>query len=221
MIEIFNNIKKQIKISESKRGYDEILNRVIWWLDGRSTKEKLLLLDYLIDVLLEDICSSGVVKPLISRHASPFINCFPTYCFDKNGSAINIRTEEKIEVDLSKTRIYVCPWNKLRIPDNLFNLMKKPFTYDKNNHFSDFYSDINLCHVYNGNHSIHIGNYLKEGKITSEICHTELLYPNCRTDGLFWYDVHSGQKIMNVDDFRLAAVYSLAKMRYYLRKRGN
>ena len=43
-----------------------------------------------------------------------------------------------------------------------------------------------------------------------------LLYDNCYTDGLKWYNLHTNEVIDTVEDFRLAAIFELAKKRYML-----
>lgn len=77
--------------------------------------------------------------------------------------------------------------------------------------------DIDLCHVYNGNHSIHIGTYLKKSEIESEVCRTELLYSHCHTNGEYWYNSHTGKIISKVNDFRIAALYYAAQIRYKIK----
>ena len=95
-------------------------------------------------------------------------------------------------------------------------LFNKDFAYDKVNHYSYYYDDIDLCYVYNGNHSINAGRYYKKGKIISVCCNMTLLYDNCYTDGLKWYNLHTNEVIDTVEDFRLAAIFELAKKRYML-----
>ena len=55
---------------------------------------------------------------------------------------------------------------------------------------------------------------LTKGKITSEEYDLPLLYPNLKTDGTDWFNAHTDEKITPVSDFRFAAVFTLAKMRY-------
>ncbi len=214
LIEYF---RKKMNSAEIRRSYDEIVKTSKVWINGKTSAEQILILNYVIDVLIEDICASCAADVLKKPTASPFTQCIPCFYTDENGDTINIDTGTETMVDLSCAKLYVCPWKKERTVKNLLDLYNKSFIYDETNHSSNFYTDINLCHVYNGNHSIHIGSYLKKGVIKSDICQTELLYPHCVTDGLYWYNSHTGAKTSNVTDFRLAAVYSIARLRYELK----
>lgn len=220
----FTKVKKEQELfdrevlPDAKESYNEILNLTDIWLKSGSKNEKISLLDYLINTILEDICTSHIAQLLYHKEPpADMKNFIPDYFFDEIGNEISIYTNKNIEVDLSKTRIYVCPWHKTRLHDSLLNLYKNPFNYDKSNHFSYFYTDFNLCYVYNGNHSIHAGIYYKKGMIVSKVCKTELLYPHCKTDGRFWYNLHTGEKLMPVYDFRFAAVFSIAQIRNKIR----
>lgn len=57
------------------------------------------------------------------------------------------------------------------------------------------------------------GRYYKKGKILSDEADTALLYPHINTDGVYWYNAHTNQIIDSVSDFRLAAVFLVAKMK--------
>lgn len=205
--------RKKMNSAEIRKSYDEIVKTSKVWINGKTSAEQVLILDYVIDILIEDICSSCTADVLKKPTASPLTQCIPCFCTDENGDTICIDTGIKTNVDLSCAKLYVCPWKKERTVKNLLNLYNKSFIYDETNHSSNFFTDINLCHVYNGNHSIHIGNYLKKGIIKSNVLQTELLYPHCVTDGLCWYNLHTGAKIACVTDFRLAAVYTIASLR--------
>lgn len=209
--------RKKMNSAEIKMSYDEVVKTSKAWINGKTKAEQIIILDYVIDVLIEDICSSCAANVLKKPTSSPFTQCIPCFCTDENGNTICIDTGMKTAVDLSCAKLYVCPWEKERTVKNLLDLYNKSFIYDETNHLSNFYTDINLCHVYNGNHSIHIGSYLKKGIIKSNVLQTELLYPNCVTDGLCWYNLHTDKDMGEVTDFRLAAIYSIARTRYEIK----
>lgn len=214
---IINSVQKIFykgKLPNGKVSFNEILDLTNTWIEDGSKEEKILLLDYLINTILEDICISRIAKFLYHDESPTDMNNFiPCYFIDETGNEISIYTNENIEVDLSKTITYTCAWNKTRLHDSLLNLYRNSFKYHEYNHFSYFFTDINFCYVYNGNHSIQAGLYYKKGVIISRVCKTELLYPHCKTDGLFWYNSHTGEKLMPVIDFRFAAVFSIAQIR--------
>lgn len=208
------NIADKMSPMVVQRSYNEVLKLANIWIEKGSKDEKVTLLNYLIDSILEDICTSHIAQILYNKE--PPINMedlVPLQLFDELGNEISICTNKKIEVDLSKSKVYVCPWNKSRLHDILLTLYKTSFKYDESNHLSYFFTDLDFCWVYNGNHSICAGIYYKKGTIISEICDTKLLYLHCKTDGQFWYNLHTGEKLMPVYDFRFAAAFSIAQIR--------
>ena len=189
-------------------------------IHDKDDLEKIVILDYIIDILKIDICSSGIVEPFIIKPSSPYKFPFPFRIYDENENQIEIFCGQK-EITLENTDIYVRPWDTSRQFKNILNLKDKDFVYDKDNHYSYYYNDINLCYVFNGNHSINAGKYFKKGKIISTVCDITLLYHHCYTDGIHWYNSHTNNIITDVDDFRLAVIYQLAKKRYFIRNNIN
>lgn len=213
------NVEDEKKF-DYQHSYERLINLVNRYLDTYSQDEAVYILDYLISSILDDICTSVIVEPLITIPEGILLQPFPDHYYDENSKRHEIHTGNIKKVELSKCNIYVRPWNTEKTMDNLINLMKKDFEYKENNHFSYYYSEIDLCYVHNGNHSINAGRYLKKGKIISDELDITLLYPHCKTDGAYWYNSHTGNPIGKVDDFRLAAVYTLSRMRYDIRNKS-
>lgn len=195
------------------RSYFDIINTARIWTKNKSNDEKRLLLSYLIDTILDDICTEMIFQPLIFKAYSP-PNClmFPEM-YEVDGNKKTMLSDEIVDVDLSVGKVLTCPWNNERTPRNLLNIQNNDFKFKQDNHSSVYYTDIELCQVYNGFHSINAGRYLKKGIIKSNVFRFELLYANYITDGLYWYNAHNREKHSKVFDFRIAAVYSLARMR--------
>lgn len=205
--------KQHITYSESFRLVMECANN---YMENKSRDEQLILLDYIINSLKIDLCATGTVFPWYNQPTEPFNPPFPSRVYDEKENEIEI-FGAKTEVSLESSSIYVRPWNNNRAFDSIIYLSNKDFIYDKDNHGSYYYDDIDLCYVYNGNHSINAGRYYKKGKISSVTCNMVKLYEHCYTDGLNWYNAHTNQVIATVEDFRLAAIFEIAKKRYNLR----
>ena len=197
-----------------KKYHSKIMEVANSWIEkAENNEERILLLDYLIDTILADVCTGKLFLPLITHPKLPLPSPFPTDYYDPFGVCETIQTEETISVSLSgSTPVYLCPWNNERCAASLVKISKNKFVCD-DNHKAHFYTDIGLCHVYGGNHSINAGRYFKKGVIEATVCHTELLYPHCYTDGAYWHNFHTNEKLFRVSDFRFAAVYSLARIR--------
>lgn len=220
-----HGIAKGVAVPLEKLRYDEAMCIADIWLTGeygQTRERKIDILDYLIEVLLVELCSCGAVDPLINSQSEQYQNGyrwpFPMEFRISSGEWIKIFGDKKTEVDLATTKIYVHPWNNGRTVKNLFLLKDTEFVYDKNNHDTYYFTDLNFCYVYNGNHSINMGRYMKKGKIMSSVCDMEILYSRIRTDGKQWYYIDTGEVIRSyVDDWRLAAAFTFGQMRYEIR----
>lgn len=216
---------RKIAANLEKSRYDEIMFVANHWLNGKhgqTTEGKTDILDYLIDVLLVELCACGAVDPLINSRSLLYRNGlrapFPIEYLDQDGQQIKVYGEQTMEVELAKTKIYVHPWCNRKTVDVLALLKNSDFIYDEDNHISYYFTDLDFCYVYNGNHSINMGHYMKKGTIMSRICNTELLYRKIRTDGVKWYLRENNSIIRSdVEDYRLAAIFTFGQMRYELK----
>ena len=139
---------------------------------------------------------------------------FPDYFTDVMGKESSSWEQEETKINLKDVKVYLRPWSLTRTARNLFLVGRDGFHYKRQNHRARYYPEINLCYVYNGNHSINAGRYFQNGSIHAQVWRLNLLFPHCKTDGTAWYNSHTGQPIGPVSDFRLALVYSLAQMRW-------
>ncbi len=220
-------LKKQKRLSyeeerayQIQKSYNDIVDIAKANISGKALKEQLIVLDYLIRSITDEVCVLTANELLTQKTNGILPSPFPEICFDVSGNICNLRLEAKQLVDLSEVQVYVRPWNT----DRMFRILKTindcDFKYDVNNHSSVFYSDINLCYVYNGNHSINAGKYFKKGELMSKQFDMNTLYLNCKTDGLNWFDIHSGKVLCDVSDYRFAVIFTLAQLRSEL-KSGN
>lgn len=218
-------MEKRTAASLTKSRYDEIMSIADLWMNGKhgeTTEAKIDILDYLIEVLLVELCACGAVDPLINSSSKLYRNGyrapFPIKYLNQSGQEVKMYGDQTMEVDLANTKIYVHPWCNRRTADALQRLKNMDFIYDEDNHISYYFTDLNFCYVYNGNHSINMGRYMKKGKIMSYICDTELLYKKMRTDGVKWYLKENDFIIQpDVEDYRLAAIFTFGQMRYELK----
>ena len=99
--------KKKINNNQdlSNNSFDLLMNITENHIADKSKDEQILILNYLIDSLKIDICSSGIILPLIKQPVYPLQPPFPSAIKDKSNNLIEI-THETIEVRLSDTDIY-------------------------------------------------------------------------------------------------------------------
>lgn len=200
---------------DTELSYKNFIERVDDQLIGKAIDEKLLILNYLIDSVEIDMCSSAVLEPFIS-HCRPLLEPFPILFYD-NDEVIRVY-REKMNVSLSTSHVYVCPWSSKRQVSNILYLNKKDWVFDVSNHKSYYYSDLNLLYVYNGNHSINAGRYFKKGSVLAYEVDMIPLYKDCTTDGKALI-YKNNQAISDFSDFRLAVLFTLGKYRWEINHR--
>lgn len=197
-------------------GYSILMKNADAMIEGKSKEDQIFILTYIINVVIDDLCHSTASNVLQKENAGSVMHFMPTSYYNQQGESICIASGGKLDVNLSDANVYSYPYDKAKIVRSLFDLRDKPFVYDKNNHFADYYTDIDICHTHNGVHHIHMGKYYKKGIIKADVQRTELLYPHYTTDGQYWYETQTGNKT-KVEDFRIAVLFSLAQMRYNIK----
>lgn len=184
-----------------------------------SNSEKLILLDYVMDVIKIDMQSEYIVN-LFYQHSVNKLNPepFPFFYYDENGRKRELISGElQIKtISLKDDYVITCPWNIDRIKDNILNITKNGFKYFSNNHYSYYYSELDLCIVYNGYHSIASGIYNKNGNILAKVISIKPLFQHIKTDGAYFYNVYTDERLYWIEDFRIAVLFEIAKMKYNL-----
>lgn len=143
----------------------------------------------------------------------PFFSSF----YNEDGNTLSFSdSSKKVNVNLSSTKIYLHPWNNDRTSESLVNISGNDFVYNKNNHFAIYYPYINLCYVTCGNHSINAGRYFRKGSIVADEFNLTACFPHIKTDGCYWFNAHTNEPLIPVDDYRFAAIFTIAKMKYEL-----
>lgn len=123
-------------------------------------------------------------------------------------------------IDLKESDVIVLPWNRDRFNNAIIGLKNQDFKYDKLNHMAYYYQELDICFVYNGLHSISAGVGYEKGEISASLVKIDKLFDKIYTDGLFWYNSHTDEKLVTmhgdikVQDFRIAILFELARMKY-------
>lgn len=186
----------------------------------KEEQDKIIILDFMLDVIRNDLQYDVLTTILYSSECfSREINfLFPIYYYDELGNKFNTYPNEKTyrNVDLSKDCILVIPWDRERLRNSIKNIFRNEFEYHDSNHLSYYFTHIDICHAYNGLHSISAGVGHKKGFIKAVECDISKLFNHIYTDGESWYNCHNNDKLDDVFDFRVAILYELAKIKYNL-----
>lgn len=206
--------------------HEHLLREYCRYSEGLNTADKIFLLDYLIDTILDDVCTQRTAEPLFEFTSPPNGYPFPVEYYDANGERREILSSGTVKIDLADVHVLSCPYSYGKLFANLLNIRDNGFIDNAGARRTVYYfTDVDLCFVADGNHSINAGRYLRKGGIAVGFFDIPLLYPHLYTDGAFWYNSHTEEYLYGkqeprrsvCDDFRLAAVYTLARERHGLR----
>lgn len=208
-------------VQSSRSFYHTIQLAEIWLEEEKNAEDKIVLLDYLLTVIREDLQSDVLTTIIYSKeHFDKELPAlmFPYQYFDKN------RNEHKVgesefpvkEVNLATDCVLVMPWDRSRFKNTIKELKNRSF-HQSGNHLARYYSHIDVCYVYNGLHSTGAAIGHKKGKLKAYLVDVSKLFDHLHTDGEYWYNSHTNEAYkMKVFDFRFAILYELAKMKYRL-----
>lgn len=166
--------------------------------------------DMQYDILTTIFYSENYFKKRIS-------NLLPSSLYNELGEKISLHTKENKELDLAKDCVIVLPWNRERMINSILYFKKHKFQYDELNHYGYYYKDLNFSYVYNGIHSTTGGIGYQQGKITVPIIDVSKAYEHLYTDGCKWYNRHTKEVLLNVQDFRVAILYELNRLKSKLK----
>ncbi|MBP2071393.1 hypothetical protein J2Z80_000907 [Thermoanaerobacterium butyriciformans] len=183
-----------------------------------------MILDYMLSVIREDLKYDMLTNILYRekwfdkdlRIPLPF----PYYYYNEEGIRFSIyeTDAEKKAIDLSNECVLVFPWHREKMRESIKNIGRNEFIYQKNNHKAYYFSPVNICFVYNGMHSIAAGVGFKKGHIKATEYDVSKLYDHVYTDGVWWYNRHSNQRLDDLLDFRIGIIYEISKMKYQIEK---
>lgn len=188
------------------------------WLEDFiiSYEEKLIFLNYAASVVGRDLAASLAAMQFYGDCAGPayiFRSPFPKCAYNENGDEVQFcnASEHKVNVDISKAIILALPWQMSRTQSSLVNLSEHRFRYIKENHIAYYLSDINICVVESGNHSITVGKHFGDGFIQATPYHTELALPLVKCDGERWIYTNGLKKPDELCDFRLGILFEISR----------
>ncbi|MEZ0536010.1 DUF6710 family protein [Caldicellulosiruptoraceae bacterium PP1] len=222
-----NNIKQNI-ITDSKELYKlnaerefsyaiEFVNNAI---EGETKiEDKIKMIDFIMDLIKEDIKTDLLTKIIYNPEANitryfPFPMCY----YDKNNNAYRLHEGEEIEIDLSNECVITYPYNREKYVKNIRTISKEPFIYKNNNHTAYYFSQVNICYIANGYHSIASGIMCNKGKIKAKKIDITPLYDYVYTNGVYWYNTHTNNILTTLTDFRIGILYEIAKIKNNLAK---
>jgi hypothetical protein len=190
--------------------------------DTSNKKEQIVLLEFMLNVVRADLKVDILSTIFYSEENFERVIGFPfpNEYYDEMGTELKLHpkgeTAIKTSVDLANECVLVLSWDRKSMKHGILNVYKYGFTFDKRDHIAEYYSYVNICYVYNGNHSIASGIVQKKGVLQANKYDVSKLFEHVHTDGVFWYNSHNNQKLGNVFDFRVSIIYEIAKLKHQI-----
>lgn len=168
----------------------------------------------MIDIIKRDIQSEYIADLFYHDEAKTMrMPMFPEIYYDKDGKEHELKFSENQEISLKEKCVITFPWERKRMSDNIINIVKNGFKNYPINHDVYYYKELNICQVLNGNHSIATGIYTQKGTVLAKVIDMKPLFENIETDGEYFYNIYNGVRIREVQDFRVAVIFEIAKMK--------
>ena len=215
---MFWNKRKKNEISYKYLHFNEVINFVNFIISKETDKaNQKILLDYILSVVKTDLISEYIADVFYKSEVREWNSIFPMVYYNEYGEEIHLHENNKIKhVDLGKNNVIVLPWNRDRMVDAIKNVFRNKFRYISNNHMAMYFTEMDLCYVYNGIHSITAGVILKNGVIEAKEIDISQTFKHIRADEKNWYNSHTGEVLLEMCDFRLGVMYEIAKIRHKL-----
>ena len=200
--------------------FRQVMCTINGWLEfaeqDKSVKDIVHIIDYLIDVIKEDMRTSAATEMIFctdidkkrnwTRVNYPFTNCFQDVA------------PERIST-YGKTLIASpADWGKLSKACN--HIARRGFLTDMNNYTGQYYPELNMIIVENGLHHSCVAAQLNEtGEIKAYTYPLSQCFHRIHTDGTYWYDKENPTWKSQVYDVRMAILFELANKKNTMRQR--
>lgn len=205
---------------ERKRYVETVLERarkfIIHSEHPEAKQQSLKMLHFVESVVQEDLCSSYISAPFYGEeiaNAEKILNIIPLEYYDEKNIRHEIQYSELRDFYLNGHNFICAPSEVDKIANVAKIIDSESFRYDDTNHFCNYYDGINFAVIFNGNHSVAAGHVLGTGKVKAFVYNIRKMFPHIYTNGVHWYNSHTNEIISEADDFRICALYELAKLR--------
>lgn len=183
------------------------VNNLLLGID--DSDEKNAVLNFAMKTVKRDIISYGRAAFLYGPNPPHWNRFIPV--------PDNYREKSHMTLDLSNASVLAVPWHYGSLLGAILTLLRSPFDQKKSLYSGDYYPELDLAVIENGQHHVAVASLERGGTVTvSQICHLTSMFNVLETDGAHWIDHLSQQPPLEVEDFRFALLYTLAKMRHGL-----
>lgn len=202
---------KYIGNLESNRMFNNTMEFLIDLIKNEDKENSILILNYVLDVIKKDLEYSMITEIIYKEEHKALdirgVGLMPISVYDKNNRLVdNIVTKCNKKIYINKDSIVVIPWSYIKEFD----------------HYGRYYDYIDISYVISGRHSISTGIGLnKDGYIEiKEKSNTIELFKHICSDGVNWINIHNGNIIDKLVDYRIGILFEVARLKYNIEIEG-
>ena len=134
---MFPKISSVAEFLQMKTRYKTILESYT------DEKDACFFLDFLMDVIRNDLVSSSITGFVVENETLPFpAEFFPRFYDNEYGETCAAICGDTIQLDFSKDHAIVDVWNCSGMAEALSDVKKSGFVYDEENHFAYYYEKL-------------------------------------------------------------------------------
>ena len=200
---------EQIRRDRMRLEYANALRQIdVLFSQAKNVEVRAAILDYAMKVVKRDLIGEGLSQIVYGRKVPEWRAAFPL------GSPP--QKAECIPLELSEMDVLVTPWEVDRFSKAIRNLLYAPFDQKEDYYTATYYPEIKLAIIGDGMHHTAVASVGVGGIIDRcAVVQMTPAFEEVSTDGAIWANSRTGS-LLQVDDFRFALLYTLAKMRYEL-----
>ncbi len=180
---------------------------------AKTSLEKVRAFNYAMYVIRAEYIAQTKAKIFREKKTDIIRNLFPCGFIDENGARHEFCKEENRRKISLSDNVAVTAWKIDRLANILPIIYKEGFSPDSN-HKANYYTEIDLTAVYNGNHSVSSGIFCKSGYIYADVFDITQLFDHVDTDGWIWINRHTKERLTDVSDIHIAVLYEIARRRW-------
>lgn len=229
--EIHQKYELENAVKQSMRNYEDFISYTDLSLKACPDEDaRVNMINYLMMFIRKSLQMELVSEVFLKQASeiSRFIkdDIVPCEYVDEQGTTHKIEPTGRKKINIRNTTTIVVPWDRDKMKNAILDTEADHTYEDFSQHNIFYFAELDICYALNGNHSLSasILNGNGKGELMAEVYHVQPLFDHVYTDGQYWYNIHTDNKIgyrgrhSRAFDYRAAILFELAKRKNNLTK---